>query len=220
MKESAHSGTNGGMSMESTQLNRWANEFGKAYTQRNTDLNFAESTLENLEKVFREALSNTRDVKRILEIGCNTGHNSLALARVGSYELVGIDPQVEALRIGKNRGVPAVLLEGSVFMIPFFKGYFDLVLTAGVLMHIGPDELPPALREIDRVTKQYFLSIDYHDNQEINLPDYHGYDDMLWRRDMRKTVKDILPNMTLIWEKLMGIDPPSGKHTYALLFSK
>jgi len=201
------------------QLKRWGGSFGESYTRRNLNINFS-SKLQNKRKgFFRQALTKTKGVHRILEVGCNTGHNLLAFSDIGDFELVGIDPQALALKIGKEKKVPATLIKGSVYNMPFFKDYFDLVLTSGVLMHIHRRSLPKALKEIDRVTNKYFLTIDYFDDKEISV-NYRGYEDMLWRRDMRKACLKILPNMKLIWDKKLNKDSRTGKYTWIFLYKK
>lgn len=205
--------------MDKIQLKRWSKSFGKSYTRRNLDINFSPKHQERRKGWLSQALAKTKEVYRILEVGCNTGHNLLTFSDIGNFELVGIDPQVLALKIGKEKKVPATLIKGSAYDIPFFKGYFDLVLTSGVLMHIHRRDLPKALKEINRVSNKYFLTIDYFDDEEISV-DYHGYKDMLWRRDMRKVCSQILPHMKLIWEKQLSQDSRTGKYTYAFLYKK
>lgn len=205
---------------QNPQLKRWSGSFGREYTLRNKDLNFSDLTATTMEKIFREVLANSINVESILEIGCNTGHNFIPLSKIGKFELIGIEPQEEAIKIAKVKSVPATIIKGSGFDIPFINGYFDLVYSAGVLMHVENESLNLILNEIDRVSSKYFLSIDYFDNDEINVKDYHGFDDMLWRRDMRKKVKTNLPSFKLIWEKRMNQDPKTKKFTYAFLFEK
>jgi SAM-dependent methyltransferase len=103
-----------------TQLNRWSSDFGDAYTRRNLESNFSKKRLNGMEDYLSKALANMKGVKRILEVGCNTGHNLLVFSELGNFELVGIDPQISALKIGKEKGIPATLITGSVYDIHFF----------------------------------------------------------------------------------------------------
>lgn len=205
--------------MNTKQVDLWSGNFGKSYTLRNVELNFSTHVRTNMRQLFSEIISNTNEVNKILEVGCNTGHNLSILSEIGNFELVGIDPQVSALKIGKEKGVPATLMRGSVYDIPFYDGYVDMVMTMGVLMHIDRRDISSALKEIDRVTNKYYLTVDYFDEREVAV-NYRGYNDMLWRRDMRKICHEILPNMRLIWEKRMNQDPSTGKYTWCFLFEK
>jgi len=206
-------------SIKNPQLHRWSKDFGENYTQRNLATNFSKKLQVARKDYFSQSLAKTKGVFRILEVGCNTGHNLLIFSEIGEFELVGIDPQMSALKTGKEKGISATLIKGSVYDIPFFKGYFDLVLTCGVLMHIHRRNLPKALKEINRVTNKYFLTIDYFDNKEVGV-DYHGYKDMLWRRDMRKVCSKFLPHMKLCWKKQLSKDPRTGKYTWIFLYEK
>jgi len=105
-------------------------------------------------------------IKRILEVGCNRGHNLTALSRLGDYELYGIEPYKLALDEARRTNCPATLIEGDAFNIPFPDSYFDLVFTCAVLMHVESDYLPRAISEIARVTKKYVLTIEYYSGRE------------------------------------------------------
>ena len=205
--------------MNNTQLERWSEEFGEAYTRRNVELNFSPQVKSSTKELFCEVMGNTNGIQKIIEVGCNTGHNFLVLSEIGNFELVGIDPQASALKIGKEKGVTATLMRGSVYEIPFYDGYFDMAMTLGVLMHIDRRDISNALKEIDRVANRYFLTVDYFEEREVAVS-YHGYGDMLWRRDMRKICHEILPHMRHIWEKRLAQDPSTGKYTWGFLFEK
>ena len=99
-------------------------------------------------------------------------------------------------------------------------GYLDLVMTNGVLMHVSPTDLTRALAEIDRVSYRYFFTMDYFDEVETAVRDYHGYDDMLWRRDMRASVARAMPNWHVLWERRVSQDEDTGRSTWAFLFGK
>ena len=202
-----------------TQLRRWSGDFGKDYTLRNLERNFHPDNIDVMRALFHDAFKATKgDVQRTLEIGCNTGHNFLAMDPFGPIEMVGVDPQAGALRIAKERGVSATLLIGSVFNIPFFSGYFDFVMTNGVLMHVSPEDLPNALSEIKRVSRKYFFTMDYFDEIETVVTGYHGQDDMLWRRDIRVPVAQVMPTARVLWEKKVSRDERTCKFTWAFLF--
>lgn len=205
--------------MTYTQLNRWRGEFGEAYTRRNLDLNFSPHVNKSMKGFFCDVLENTINVCKVLEIGCNTGHNLVALSQLDRFELTGIDPQFFALKTGIKKNDTAQMINGSVYALPFSDRYFDLIMTVGVLMHVGRQDLADALSEIDRTTNKYFLTVDYFDAVEVAV-EYRGYSDMLWRRDMRVACGEIVPHMKLIWEKRMAQDPTTGKYTWAFLFEK
>ena len=206
--------------MQPVQLDRWSGQFGRDYLNRNFHKNFSDEHIAQTSDYFRTVLSHMKDVNKILEVGCNTEHNFLVWSKLGNFELVGIEPQVNAIQAGKEENVPATILKGSAFDIPFIDGYFDFVYASGVLMHISPQDLPKALKEINRVTNRYFLTTDYYDDTEISVH-YHQHDDMLWRRDMQAVCAELLPNMKLLLkQEFEKQDPRTGKYTYGFLFEK
>jgi ubiquinone/menaquinone biosynthesis C-methylase UbiE len=78
----------------------------------------------------------THRVSSVLELGCNTGKNLLAISEVTQgIHLVGIDICEDAIKFGKEvEQNPARLLVGSIYDLAGFKdNSFDLVFTRGVL---------------------------------------------------------------------------------------
>jgi len=203
----------------SKQLEFWAGEFGREYTERNAACNFDPDRLARMGEIFKEMLSHTSGVRRILEVGCNTGHNLSILRGLGDFELVGVEPQDAARAEGARRGVQETILPGDAFHLPFEDGSFDLVLTTGVMMHISPDDILRALAEFRRVSRKCYFTMDYFEEAETAVSNYHGHDDLLWRRDMRKVVARSDPGATLLWERCVGQDRDIGKQTWAFLFA-
>ncbi|MGH9458945.1 MAG: class I SAM-dependent methyltransferase, partial [Thermoanaerobaculia bacterium] len=92
--------------------------------------------------------------KRCLDAGCGGGRNSVAMARLGASEVVGIDVGEEGIRNAQERasGLPNVRFQvGSLLDLPFADASFDLVWCAGVLMHTADEER--ALDELVRVLR-------------------------------------------------------------------
>jgi ubiquinone/menaquinone biosynthesis C-methylase UbiE len=93
--------------------------------------------------------------KSCLDAGCGGGRNSIAMARLGAKEVVGIDVGKQGLTDAEQRshGLANVRFQyGSLLDIPFANETFDLVWCAGVLMITADDE--KALTELTRVTKK------------------------------------------------------------------
>lgn len=91
--------------------------------------------------------------KICLDAGCGGGRNSIAMARLGAKEVVGIDISEEGLENARQRaqGMTNVRFEqASVLSIPFPDESFDMVWCAGVLMITADEER--ALDELARVT--------------------------------------------------------------------
>ncbi|MEK7477012.1 MAG: class I SAM-dependent methyltransferase [Candidatus Coatesbacteria bacterium] len=85
----------------------------------------------------------------ILDIGCGTGGNLLALRRFGPA--TGCDISAEAVAYAKGRGLDDIVHQPDPQRLPFPDGRFDLVTALEVLEHAGDDV--GLLREIGRVLK-------------------------------------------------------------------
>ena len=127
---------------------------------------------------------NRASVRRVLEIGCNRGHNLVAFSEIlgPEVELVGVEPNLSALHLARRSTDEAGFLAGTVYDLPFKSGYFDLVFSCGVLIHVPNERLPTALGELDRVTSRYLLLIEYFSEEDEELV-YRGKTGLLWKRN-------------------------------------
>lgn len=186
------------------QLRTWEGEFGRAYTDRNV------IDWRTRLPAFQQMLGRL-PIKRVLEVGCNRGHNLVALAEIigEGCDVVGVEPSRYALELARASSVKVGVLHGHAYDLPFKNGCFDLVLTAGVLIHIPLAGLPIALAEIYRVSKRYILAIEYFAEEETVIH-YRDHDDLLWKRDFFKHYQTQFPHLTLIrsgyWGPADGFD--------------
>jgi pseudaminic acid biosynthesis-associated methylase len=163
-----------------TELEEWKGAFGDEYTSRNAVE--WRSRLEGFRSMF-EGLS----PKRVLEVGCNRGHNLVGLAELldSEVELAGIEPNRTALQIARRSTDRAGFLPGTIYDLPFKDGYFDLVFTCGVLIHIPDEKLQAALAEMARVSSRYILFAEYFAEQDEEIV-YRGQSGLLWKRDFSR----------------------------------
>lgn len=154
----------------STQLDAWRGDFGVAYTQRN------QPDWRTRVEGFRRLIPG--DVTSVLEVGCNRGHNLLALRALG-IDVRGVEPQDFARGIAENDGLD--VHDGTVYDTRCTNNSFDLVLVSGVLTHVPPERLDEAFTELFRVAP-LVLAIEYGGNGE-HVP-YRGHDNLLWRHDI------------------------------------
>jgi SAM-dependent methyltransferase len=84
---------------------------------------------------------------RVLDAGCGTGFNLLALSRLG--RATGIDLAPEALAFCEERGVRAV--RASLLSLPFPDATFDAVTSFDVLYHAWVTDDRAAVGEMARV---------------------------------------------------------------------
>jgi SAM-dependent methyltransferase len=87
---------------------------------------------------------------RILDAGCGTGGNALALARLGA--VTGVDLHPRAIALARQRGLPR-LARASIEALPFPSASFDAVVSVDVLYHQAVADDAAALGELARVCR-------------------------------------------------------------------
>jgi pseudaminic acid biosynthesis-associated methylase len=176
------------MSDLTEQASRWSGAFGRDYTERNPQ------SFDEMEALYtrnygltrtelnRRFLDNLDRSMRILEVGSNVGNQLVCLQRMGFECLYGIELQSYAVEIAKSKSKNINLIKGEASDIPFKDGFFDMVFTSGVLIHIAPENLKGVLKEIHRCTKNYIFGFEYYspETQEIS---YRGNSNLLWKSD-------------------------------------
>jgi pseudaminic acid biosynthesis-associated methylase len=184
----------------------WKSDFGQEYTGRN---NY--TSKEDIDAFYMDLLGVTRsgmnedfldglNIKNILEVGCNIGNQLNLLQTQGYKNLYGIEIQSDAVERAKEYTKGINIVEGSAFDLPFRDNFFDLVFTAGVLIHISPDDIGRAMDEIYRVSDKYIWGYEYFSEEHVSI-DYRGNDDRLWKADFAKLYVDRFSDLKLVKEK-------------------
>lgn len=172
------------------ELDWWAGPGGDDYMIRNgiSERNIAQRQA-SLEKLLRLDPWNLVSVSSVLEVGCGPGANLVALQRIlPEARLVGIEPNPSARESAAKVCPTATIIEGHAGEIGAADDSFDLVFTAGVLIHVHPDRLAATCREIARVSRAYVLAIEYF-APSVEPVVYHG-DVRIWRNDFGKVYRD------------------------------
>ena len=189
------------------QMKKWAGKFGKDYTARNinTKDNYAISRSE-LNKRFLNKLD--RNI-RILEVGCNVGNQLISLQKMVFKYLYGIDVQSEAVELAKVKSKNINIVCGSAFDIPFRDGFFDLVFTSGLLIHISPDNINSVLSEIYRCSNKFIWGLEYYANEYTEII-YCNEHNLLWKADFAGLYLDAFSDLRLVRRKEL-MHPDSDK---------
>jgi pseudaminic acid biosynthesis-associated methylase len=193
-----------------SQLSAWTGDFGRQFTTRfdqpivEADDQSRKAIGRSLSDSFR-ALLGDLPIKKVLEVGCNVGQKLDILSRIGDYDLFGVEPQKEALRIGRARLPDVSLVEGDAFNLPFKDDFFDLVYTSVVLIHIAPADLPRALAEIHRVSKKFIVGMEYH-SDKLEEVEYRGHSGLLWKTDFEARYKDLFPDLKTLRSEVFEYD--------------
>jgi pseudaminic acid biosynthesis-associated methylase len=188
------------MTKTADQLGIWKGEFGNAYTDRNA-INWHLRT-----RAFAQMLEGL-ELDRVLEVGCNRGHNLRCISEVlgPDAEVFGIEPNRYALGLAQMEGDNTFPIPGNAFDLPFKDGYCDLVFTVGVLIHISPDRLPNAIKEIERASRRYILAAEYF-SEEDEIVEYRNKVDLLWKRNFIKHYQDHCPQLRLLRKGYWGAE--------------
>lgn len=154
----------------------WTGKFGDDYTERNKTFPYEKR------RDFFQNLVRANELKSVLEVGCNWGQNLALIAPYlpSPWRAWGVDINDSALLYGKQRNPKLQLCKASGFNLPFKDESFDLVFTAGVLIHQKPDEIDSFMQEIIRVARKYVLAIEYAGEVFEEIP-YRGEDEALFK---------------------------------------
>jgi len=106
---------------------------------------------------------------RVLDVGCGKGYllHEMLLLEPG-LDIVGTDISAYAISNATDIIKPHLLQFRAQDQYPFEDGYFDLVISLGVLHNLNVIEIKKALVEIDRVSKNGYIMVEsYRTDQEL-----------------------------------------------------
>lgn len=190
--------------------NLWAGEFGNSYTQRNREAGAGR-------EIFWNHLFNDYVIKRgVLEIGCNVGVNLQWICQHISPQMVyGVDINAEAIQLLRQKLPDVNAIWSTAAELPFRSNWFDLVFTAGVLIHQPEASLQRVMAEIFRCSRRYVLCIEYFAEETIEVP-YRDQKRALFKRNYGQLFEDAYPEMILIERGYLGKDQGWDDVTYWL----
>ncbi len=189
--------------MLSKQEQFWTGDFGKDYTERNSHSlddwnqfyikNWGVTKLE----MNRRSLGDLNSQAKILEVGCNTGMQLRALQSMGYENLYGVEIQKYAVERAKDFTKYVNIIQGSGFDLPFKNGFFDVVCTNGVLIHISPNDLPRIMDEMYRCSSTFIWGFEYfsEETKEINYRGNKGY---LWKANFAQLFLERFSDLKLV----------------------
>lgn len=210
------------MQKKTKQLSEWLGGFGKEYTDRNalSWREFDKLYISNYGKtrigLNREFLGKMDKSIKILEVGSNIGNQLLCLQKMGFKNLFGIEPQGYAVEFSKKVTKGINIIKGDVFDIPFKDGYFDMVFTSGVLIHINPKDIRNALKEIYRCSSKLIWGLEYFSEKYEGIV-YRGHKGLLWKTDFVKLYLRLFDGLKLVKEKRLKYINNSNVDTMFLL---
>lgn len=151
----------------------WSGTFGTDYTERNRV-----SPDDRLG--FWEDIIVCTMPKTVLEVGCNAGHNLLAIHKIAPDTFLhGCDINESALDKAVASGLQVAKLSATQ-VGQVYSGY-ELVFSAGVLIHIPPSHLDQVVDGMISASSKFVMAIEYAADQETEI-DYRGHKGRLWKR--------------------------------------
>ena len=188
------------------QIEQWSGLFGKEYTDRNA------LTVEQMDERLKKQIGISRSELyesflgkidrsiKILEVGSNIGNQLMCLQKMGFEKLYGIELQQYSVELSKSRTKHINIIQGSAFDIPFKDGWFDLVFTSGLLIHIHPNNIKNVLSEVHRCTNSHIVGFEYYADQLKEVL-YRKHKNLLWKANFVQLYLKRFNDLELIQEK-------------------
>jgi pseudaminic acid biosynthesis-associated methylase len=198
---------------EPTRLEElWAGRFGDQYIERNLHVS-------NGRQRFWSTVLTRHPVQCVLEVGCNIGANLEWICHsVAPRAVCGVDINARALERLRRRLPEVTAIRSTARAMPFRDDRFDLVFTAGVLIHQPEPTLPAVMREMVRCSRRYVLSLEYFAEETIEV-EYRGHRGALFKRDYGRLYRELFGDLRLVEEG--RLDKNSGWDDVAFwLFEK
>ncbi|MDB5099446.1 MAG: methyltransferase type 11 [Cyanobacteria bacterium RYN_339] len=189
--------------MDKTEIGRleglWAGEFGEAYVERNKEAAKGRDA-------FWQMLLAKYPVTSALEVGCNLGGNLTWVSQhVPPCQTYGVDINEHALA-RLHEALPHVnAIWAPARQLPFRDQWFQLVFTAGVLIHQPSESLPLVMAEIVRCSKRYVLCMEYFAQDVVEVP-YRGHEGALFKRDYGGLYQMLFPELKLVEQGFLTKD--------------
>jgi len=189
--------------MDTPQEKFWKDEIGEVYIATNTftpeehDALYLDMYGIEYTKLAEVFLMGVPKDTSILEVGCNVGNILLVLKSLGFTNLSGIELNPKAVEIARQRLPDAAISVGNALQIEKADNSYDLVFTSGVLIHIAPENVEQAIKEIHRVSKKFIWGLEYY-AEELTTIHYHGNTDRLWKRDFVSLFTSLFPSLKVL----------------------
>jgi pseudaminic acid biosynthesis-associated methylase len=180
------------MKRKTEQESFWEGSFGDAYIDRNPDARGLAGSI----ALFARILARTPEVGSVLELGANIGINLKALhALLPGASLSAVEINAKAVSVLRQQPYVDVRHQSILEFIP--DRQWDLVFTAGVLIHLNPEALPAVYDLMVRASTRYVLVAEYYNPQPVEVP-YRGHAGRLFKRDFAGELMAAHPDLQLI----------------------
>ena len=191
--------------INSKQREFWKGNFGAEYAERNFSLKNVNSSYEKetgvtVESIFQTFFKKINRDSKILELGCNVGLNLGILGDMGFNNLTGLEINSETIKLAKTRNPKITFINSSIEEYDSENEKFDLVFTAGVLIHINPKVLDLILNKIIKLTTRYIFGFEYF-SEKLEEISYRGNENVCWKRNFPSAYNKLLPEIKTVKEQ-------------------
>lgn len=196
----------------SESIDYWSGEAGDSYIERNP---VTPQAVEARRRLWAEITNHMLpDYPRsVLEVGANIGLHlrGLKAQLPGGVRYFATEPNQQAReRLVEDGVVDQWDVYESLRMSEARLGGFDLIYTAGVMIHVPPAELLEFCRKIHSNAGRWIVAIEYFNQTPIEI-EYRGEMGRLWKRDFGGFYLDNFPDLHPIacgfaWKRMTGID--------------
>ncbi len=202
----------------------WKGDFGKKYLTRNTltskelDLHYKKMFGVTRTSMNEDFLKTIPKEAKILEVGVNYGMQLRMLSDLGYTNLYGVELNHNIAKVGRETNSDFNIIEGNALDLPFKDGFFDVVFTSNVLIHVAPKDRVKAISEIYRCSRSYIWGFEYYNEKSTEI-EYRGHTNVLWKTDFPKLYQTTFPDLKLVEQKLYP-DLTSDNRDVMYLFKK
>lgn len=188
----------------SQQREFWMGDFGTKYIERNKTMEtvnelYKKQTGITVEEIFKNFFENINLDNRIIELGCNVGLNLSVLHKMGFKNLTGVEINKSAFSLAKKNNPDISFINSSIENFDVEEKY-DLVYTAGVLIHINPDTLPLIIKKMDELSKKYIFGFEYFSDHLEEIK-YRDHQNTCWKQNFPQLIKNFNPSYRTIREE-------------------
>ena len=185
----------------SEQRKIWKGSFGDEYVDRSTSIEsvnkrFLESRGISLEDIIKYFFSDIDRNSAILELGCNVGLNLSILKKLGFKKLSGVEINKKAYEIASENNPEIKFYNSSIEEFNTNEKY-ELVFTAGVLIHVNPQSIPYIVSKIIKLSNKYIFGLEYYSENTVEIS-YRGIQNSCWKQNFPQ---HFLDNGNLEWVK-------------------
>jgi ubiquinone/menaquinone biosynthesis C-methylase UbiE len=125
------------------------------------DKNTKETRLLEMQSYAQEVAKHLKDKSKVLEVAPGPGYLSIALAKMGNFEITGMDISHDFIKIckdnAKRENVSINFLQGNVSSIPFADGTFDFIVCSAAFKNFK--DPVTALKEMHRVLNENGIAL-------------------------------------------------------------